>query len=68
MEIVLTPKAWGSCVEMLWRAVMSDNINRSSNVVWDAPIVLWRGWLGGGMEVKLGVGSQPGGVYYPESG
>ena len=46
--------AWGSCVEMLWRAVMSDK--RTPKVVWDAltsRIVLWRGLVGrrGGSEV-----------------
>lgn len=45
---------WGSCVEMLWRAVMSDK--RTSKVVWDAltsRVVLWRGLVGrkGGSEV-----------------
>ena len=46
--------AWGSCIEMLWRAVMSDT--RTSKVVWDAlttRVVLWRGLVGrrGGSEV-----------------
>ena len=39
--------AWGSCIEMLWRAVMLDQ--RTSKAVWDAltsRVVLWRGLVG----------------------